>query len=133
MNTETTPAKQNGEESVQTERTRSGRVFRPNVDILEQAGELVVLADLPGLKPEDIDIKFEDGELVIHGKTPQRQADGTGFLLQEYDVGDYYRSFRVSEDINAEGISAQYTNGVLELTLPKAEAVKPRRIAVQAG
>lgn len=112
------------------ERTRSGRSYRPNVDILERRDELLVLAEVPGAVSSEIDVQFEDGELHIHAPALRRQTDGTNYLLQEYGVGDFYRSFRVSETIDATKIHAEYKNGVLMLHLPKVEAAKPRKIKV---
>lgn len=116
-----------------SERTRSGRTYRPNVDILESRDELLVLADMPGAASSEIDIQFEDGELHIHAPAAARQGEGTNYLLQEYGVGDFYRSFRVSESIDAAKIHAEYKNGVLMLHLPKVEAAKPRKIKVAAS
>jgi HSP20 family protein len=118
------------EQSVSAERTRNGSCYRPHVDIQEEQDGLVVLADVPGAKSDTIDVKFEDGTLEIHAAISPRGGDGQTYLLQEYDVGDYYRSFQVSEAIDASKISAQYADGVLTLRLPKTEAVKPRKIAV---
>jgi HSP20 family protein len=114
----------------ETERTRGGDVYRPNVDILEKQDELLVVADLPGVKGNDVDIRFEDGELTIRGPAAARQ-DGVRYLLQEYGVGDFYRTFRVSERIDAAKISAEHQDGVLLLHLPKVEAAKPRKIEVK--
>ena len=113
------------------ENTRSGQFYRPNVDIVESTDELIVYADMPGAKGDDIDINFEDGSLVIHGRVQNRQSDETSFLLEEYGTGHYYRTFKVSEQIDASRISAEYHDGVLVLHLPKVEAVKPRKITVQ--
>jgi|SRR6185437_10052628 len=114
------------------ERTRTGRFYRPNVDILETPDELLLFADMPGAKSGEIDIRFEDGELAIYGPAATRQEADKSFLLVEYGVGDFYRTFRVSEQIDASKIQAEYRDGVLCLHLPKVEAVKPRKIAVQA-
>lgn len=114
------------------ERTRSGRFYRPNVDILEKPDELLLFADMPGAKSGEIDIRFEDGELTIYGPAAMRQAEGESYLLTEYGVGDFYRTFRVSEEIDAAQIRAEYCDGVLCLHLPKVEAAKPRKIDVQA-
>jgi HSP20 family protein len=114
-----------------TEHTRSGYFFRPNVDILERADELTVLADVPGATADGIDIHFEDGMLSIHAKTPARNQE-VEFLVREYGVGDFYREFRVNETIDAAKISADLADGVLTLHLPKVEAVKPRKIAVKS-
>lgn len=120
------------EAGTDVEHTRSGRFYRPNVDILERNDELVVLADMPGVKSGDIDIRFEGGELTIHGPVAPRQDANISYLLQEYGVGDFYRTFRVGEQIDAGKISAEYADGVLTLHLPKAEAAKPRQIKVKS-
>ena len=104
--------------------------FTPRVDILETGDELVLYADLPGVKPEDVDVRFEHGELIVHGKCAPRQPN-VKYLYSEYGVGDYFRSFSLSEHLDATKISARLVNGVLEVHLPKLDAVKPRKIAVQ--
>ena len=114
-----------------TEHTRNVRHYRPNVDIVEQADELTVYADMPGATSDGIDINFENGTLTIHGKVKPRQSDETDYLLHEYGIGDFYRTFQVSETIDSERITADYADGVLVLHLPKVEAVKPRKIAVK--
>lgn len=131
MSTEATMEKQ--AENGNAEHTRTGRFYRPNVDILENADELLVYADMPGVKSDAIDIHFEDGELKIHGRVEPRFGERPNFLLSEYGVGDFYRTFRVSEQVDATGIRAEYRDGVLTLHLPKVAAAKPRKIKVQAG
>ena len=116
-----------------TEQTRGGQFYRPHVDILEQEDELLLLADMPGLRSEDIELSFEDRQLTIHGHVRPRQEGQTRYLLQEYGIGDFYRTFQVSEQIDPERIHASYTDGVLMLHLPKVEAARPRKIAVNAG
>jgi len=115
-----------------TERTRSGRMYRPSVDIIEQPDELVLMADMPGACPDHIDVRFENGTLTIDGKVKDRQPENTDYLLREFGIGDFYRTFQVNETINAERISAEFSNGVLTLHLPKIEAAKPRKIQVSA-
>jgi len=112
------------------EHTRNGRHYRPNVDILEKDDELLLLADVPGAKSDSIDVRFEDGELEIRAAVPPRWENQQRHLLREYGVGNYYRTFQISETIDAAKISAEYADGVLTLHLPKAEAVKPRKIQV---
>ena len=131
MATESAIEKQQAGEIAQAEYTRSGRQYRPNVDILETTEELTVLVDVPGCSAKDIDIHFEKGELTIHGQVPPRQNEGAAYLLQEYGVGDFHRTFQVSEVIDAERIAAECRNGVLTLHLPKVEAAKPRKIEVK--
>jgi len=122
---------ENRQESQQ--QTRRGQYYRPNVDLIEKADELLVMADVPGAKREEIEIEFENGSLTIHAKVAQRRAENTNYLLREFGVGDYYRTFRVSEQIDPARITAEYRDGVLFLHLPKAEAAKPRKIAVEAA
>jgi HSP20 family protein len=129
MNTETVMSKPEGGTAT-AEYTRSGRVFRPNVDIVEKADELLLYADLPGADGNSIDIDFEEGELRLHAKVQPRQDPEQQYLHQEYGIGDFYRTFQISEMIDASKISAEFTDGVLTLHLPKAESLKPRKIAV---
>jgi HSP20 family molecular chaperone IbpA len=121
------------ERSNEAEGTRAGEFYRPAVDILEHPDELLVHADIPGTKSEDIEVNFEDGALTIHAKVKERLHGGREPLIREYGVGDFRRTFRVSEIIDGTRISASYRDGVLTLRLPKAEAAKPRKIQVNAG
>ncbi len=130
MSTENTT--KNPTETPAIEHTRNGLCFRPNVDIRERDEELLVLADVPGAASDSIDVNFEDGMLTIHAKVAPRQEHDHRYLVREYGVGDFYRTFRVSEAVDAGKISAEYADGVLMLHLPKAEAVKPRKIEVSA-
>ena len=128
-NTLTKPA---ADEAASAEHTREGRYYRPHVDILEKDEELIVLADVPGASGEQIDVQFEDGTLTIHAKVDRRQDESTEYLLGEYGIGDFYRTFQVSEAIDVAKITAEYTDGVLTLHLPKTEATRPRKIGVNA-
>jgi HSP20 family protein len=114
------------------EPTRSERWYRPVVDIVEDSQELRILADMPGVSGDSLDIDFHDGLLTIMGRVPQRQGETPSYLLEEYGVGDYHREFRIGESINAAAISAEFADGVLTVHLPKVEAVKPRKISVKA-
>src|SRR5262245_20170015 len=100
-----------------------GVTVTPAVDVLERDGDLVVYADLPGVAPQDVDVRFENGELTVHGKRLPGQ-------FSKDEVTHYFRSFRISEQIAADKIEAALKNGRLTLKLPKIEAAKPRRIAV---
>ena len=92
---------------------------------------MLVLADLPGTRHDQIDIEFENGSLTIHAKVAQRRPENSAYLLREFGVGDFYRTFRVSEQVDPARISAEYRDGVLYLHLPKSEAAKPRKITVE--
>ncbi|HID78247.1 MAG TPA: Hsp20/alpha crystallin family protein [Planctomycetaceae bacterium] len=120
-------------EEASAEQTRAAACYRPHVDILETADELVVLADVPGAAADSIDVDFEQGRLTVHARVPARQKEGTEFWLQEYGVADFHRSLQIGEAIDAAGIRAEYADGVLAVHLPKAPSAKPRKIAVRAG
>jgi HSP20 family protein len=102
------------------------------VDIIETPEELLLFADLPGVRSGDVDVRFENGELILHGRCNPR-GNPANFLLSEYEVGDFYRVFALSESIDAEKINAELKQGVLTVHLPKAAAVKPRKITVQGN
>ena len=115
------------------EHTRSSYCYRPQVDIIETEEELIIQADLPGVSPEDIALDYDKGVLAIYGKVHPRQSDSTSYMLREYEVGDFYRSFEINEKIDPEQISAKTVDGVLTVTLPKAKEAKPRKIQVSAN
>ncbi len=113
------------------ESTHGGRQFRPNVDILERPDELTIVADLPGARREDVDVTFENGILTIHGRVPVRQPADTDSLRAEYGVGDYRREFRIGDGVDAQGIRAEFREGVLTVHLAKRPAVRTRRVPVE--
>jgi HSP20 family protein len=119
---------------VASEPTRSEVTYRPNVDILETEGELLLRADLPGVQSEDVDVQFEQGVLTLTARVrPRWNMQTAAWRMQEYGLGHFQRTFQVGEQIDAARITAEYGNGVLTLHLPKVAAVRPRRIAVQAS
>ena len=94
--------------------------------------ELTLFAEVPGARPEDVNLRYENGELLLHGRVQPRSQD-KNLLLQEYEEGDFYRAFTIHESIEAGRISAECKNGVLTVHMPKVEAVQPRQITVQAA
>jgi HSP20 family protein len=114
------------------ERTRGGVAFTPRVDIYEDAQELVLCADLPGVRPEDVELRYERGELLLHGRVHPRPPQGS-VLLTEYEEGDFYRSFSIHESIDSSTIAAECKNGVLTVHLPKVAAAQPKQIRVSGG
>ena len=112
------------------ERTRWGKVFTPAVDILETQNELRLYADMPGVDQKSINITIDQGVLTIEGNVDTSPIAEYELEYQEYDIGDYQRSFTLTDSVDQEKISANYTNGVLELILPKAEEAKPRKKTV---
>jgi HSP20 family protein len=112
------------------ERTQQSVTFTPRFDIWENDDELMLYGDLPGVDASNLDIRFEDKQLSIHGRVNPRQND-VQFLYAEYGVGDFFRTFAIGESIDASKIAAELKNGVLTVHLPKTEAVKPKRIEVR--
>jgi len=110
-----------------------GATFTPRVDIVETEQELTLYADLPGVHAEDVDLRFEQGELFLNARTPERGPKKANVLLNEYEVGDFYRAFTIHESIDASKINAEHKNGVLIVHLPKSEAVRPRQINVRGS
>lgn len=118
------------EVQTQAEPTQEGPVFTPAVDIFENEEELVLVADMPGVSKDGVNIDLEDNQLRIHGKVETKTHGNP--LVREYPVGDFMRSFTLSNLIDQSKIEANLKNGVLRVVLPKQEAAKPRKIAVKA-
>jgi len=115
------------------EQTRSGLVFTPNVDIYETEKEIILMADMPGLKAKDLTIDLADNTLTLSGDIEPFESPDEEDLIIEYEVGKFYRQFTLSEVIDQSKIDANLSDGVLRLALPKVEKAKPRRIEVKAG
>lgn len=113
------------------ESTRDVPVFVPAVDIYESENALTLVADMPGVPIDKIDIDLDSDQLTIRGAVPQQEEKGK-VIFKEFTVGDYYRQFTLSSDIDRSKIQASIKDGVLKLVLPKAEAAKPRKITVQS-
>ena len=107
----------------------------PRVDIYEEAERFVVLADVPGVEPKDIDITAENGVLTIRGQrnSEKKDTDKNGYERIERTSGSFLRRFTLPESANTESIKAKQTNGVLEVSIPKQPQVQPRRISVEAA
>lgn len=131
--TESQALKAREKQELQEEGTRPGLVFRPDVDILERSDAYVIYADLPGVDDKSVDVRLDRGLLTLDARLATLPEAGWSPLHAEYRVGAYHREFRISEDIDARGVSAKMKNGVLELTLPKSVERQPRAIPVQAG
>ncbi len=116
----------------ESERTRECQCFVPRADIYETEDDIVVLLDMPGIEKDEIDVSLEKNTLTVNGYVKIEAPEGYSLALNEYRLGDYERSFRISNQIDREGIEAEYNDGVLRLTLPKAEEAKERKIPVKA-
>jgi HSP20 family protein len=113
----------------ETPKPRSSGVYAPQVDVLETNDEMLLYADLPGVKPEDVSLTCKGDEVVLHAACASRNV-GKERLYAEYGVGDFYRAFRIAEQVDRDGIEASLTDGVLTVRVPKAAAVRPKRITV---
>lgn len=125
--------KEKQEVSTPAEQTKPGPVFTPSVDIFENDKEIVLLADMPGVKVSDLNIDLREDTLTLDGGVDPVQGSGEDDVMIEYEVGKFYRQFALSELVDQERIDAQLKDGVLRLTLPKVEKATPRTITVQAG
>lgn len=105
--------------------------FTPPVDILELPEELVLQVDLPGVKADSVDIHFERGELTVRATRETTPHAGRAWV-EEFESGEFYRGFLISQEVAADRITAELKEGVLTVHLPKAAAALPRRIAVKS-
>src|SRR5262245_44370293 len=123
-------SQKNRAEPTSAEHVRGGPQFVPQVDIYETDKELVLMADLPGVAPADIDLRFERGQLVLHGKVTRARPQGTA-IAAEYEEGDFHRVFQMHETIDGAAIEAECQHGVLTVHLPKEQKSQPRKINVR--
>jgi HSP20 family molecular chaperone IbpA len=114
------------------EQTRTQKLYTPITDIHESKEQLVLLADMPGVKQDGVDITLEQNILTIYGHVDQPELPGYTLTYAEYGIGSYKRVFALSNEIDREGIQASVKNGVLKLVLPKSKRAIPKKIAVQA-
>jgi len=115
------------------EQTKPGPIFTPAVDIFETEKALILLADMPGVKAKDLTIDLREGVLALSTQVALPEAPEEAGILREYQTGNYYRKFNLSDVIDQSKIQAELKDGVLRLTLPKVEAAAPRKIEVKAA
>jgi HSP20 family molecular chaperone IbpA len=125
--------RQKEEVATPAEQTRPGAVFAPRVDIYETDTAIVLKADIPGVKADDLNIDLRDNVLTLVGDVLPAEGSGEESIVVEYETGRYYRQFTLSEVIDQGKIDAKLRNGVLELVLPKVEKATPRKIAVKSA
>jgi HSP20 family protein len=106
-------------------------VYTPPLDIHETAEGLVLEADLPGVTSEQLAVRVEDNVLHIYGKVVWPVPEAARLTYEEVRPGDFYRSFILSDEVDTDKISADFTQGVLRLTLPKAAKARPRKIEIR--
>jgi len=125
--------KQSTQTPVETERTRNSKVYVPKVDIYETKDAIILIADMPGVDENSVDVILDKNILTISGTAEPLSFKDYSIAYSEYDVGDYQRAFTISDEVDKEKIEATVKNGVLRLTLHKAEKVKARKIAIKAA
>ncbi len=113
------------------ELTKAGPAFTPNVDIFENEDALFLVADMPGVSKDGVEIHLEENQLSIRGQVVSQTLGNS--LFTEYPTGDFVRTFTLSNIIDQSKIEASVKNGVLRVVLPKSEVSKPRKIAVKAA
>ena len=119
-------------EETSGEPTWAGTFFSPQVDILSSDTGITLVADLPGVTREGLDIDLREGVLTLVGKVEELSPEHR-ILQQEYRLGGYLRRFNISDDVDRDGIHAALKDGVLTLQLPKVKSAQPRKIEVQLG
>lgn len=110
--------------------------WAPAVDVAETGDEIRVEVELPGLNPEDVEVRVENGVLTVSGEKRsefEEGKEGSSYHLIERRYGRFERSFTLPRTVNAEKVDARFSNGVLSIGMPKAETAKPRRIAIKSG
>jgi HSP20 family protein len=120
------------EQPERIERTRAGRIYNPDVDIIERRDDIMLIADMAGIDETSVDITVEKNLLSIYGKVEPEIPEKLRLVYAEYGLGDYQRVFTLSGEIDRERIQATVKNGVLKLVMPKAETAKTRKIEVKA-
>ena len=134
-NTLTSQPELEGKQSAQQdagERTHEGPLFVPRVDIYETETGLAIIADLPGVGPEDLEVTLEKRVLSIYGRVEEDAPEGYSQAYREYEVGDFDRQFTLSGDFDINGIEANLKYGVLHLAIPRAPEAAAKRIEVRS-
>ncbi|MBL8905130.1 MAG: Hsp20/alpha crystallin family protein [Rhizobiales bacterium] len=112
------------------ESTIAARSFVPLTDIFEDDHALTIVMEMPGIQRDNVDVRVENNILTLEARLDYSKYQGLKPVYTEYNVGNYTRSFELSGKINQDAIRAELTDGVMTLTLPKAESAKPRRIPI---
>ncbi len=102
----------------------------PLVDIYETEDNFFLLASMPGISKDNVKVKIEDGSLVMMGRINYEEATNRKYVLQENEVGNYYRKFNISDSIDSNRIDARFEHGQLSVTLPKHDRIKPKNIEI---
>ena len=117
---------QNWEETLETE-----AVVAPFVDVYETENDFHLVANMPGVTRDNVKIKLEEESLAIFGKVNYKDLKNKKYILNENEVGNYYRKFRISNSVDETKIEARFENGQLTVKLPKHDRIKPRTIEIK--
>ena len=121
------PSREDSEESGSRQ-----AVWAPRTDLVETEDTFRLHLDVPGMSKEDLNINYKDNQLTVSGeRTSDRTGEDEEYVRVERSFGQFYRAFTLPSTVDAENIAASYDNGVLTITVPKTEAVKPRQIEIQ--
>jgi len=115
------------------EATKNELCFAPHVDIFKTEQEVAIVADMPGVTTEGVELSLENNVLTIQGRRMATNKPTGRLILEEYESGDYLRRFTVAETIDQDKIEATLTDGVLRVRLPKTVPAQPRKIKVKIG
>lgn len=116
-----------------TDHVKEKPVYSPFIDIVEKKDGYLVMADFPGAKPDTIEVKVEGEVLTVTAKTETVEVDGLPLIYREYGERDFETSLRLGDGVDRDKIEAELKDGVLVITMPKAAAVGPRKIAIKAA
>ena len=116
-----------------TEATHTGALVAPAVDIFESEKAITLLADMPGVPAENLEIDLNEGVLTITGRTVSEEGSKESEVFREYRPATYQRKFTLSQTVDQAKIEARLEDGVLRLELPKVEKAQPRKIAIKTG
>ncbi len=135
MNAVNTAVERKDSQAAQGDAQRVQRypVYVPATDVFERENAIIITADMPGVREQDVEVDLDDDVLTLRGRTAGLEQEGYDVLFSEFGAREYERFFSLSADVNRDAIKATLKNGVLRLELPKAETAKPRKISVQAG
>ena len=120
-------------ENGEAERTRNRDVYVPHVDIRESETAITLFVDMPGAAEEGVDVTIEKNTLTIRGSVPKQDFSGYSQVQTEYGLGDYERTFIVSNEIDRERVEAVLKNGVLKVVLPKAKHALSHKVSVRSA
>ena len=128
-NNEMIPVKENINDSI-VGLLEKQNYIKPYVNIYETDSDFVLVANMPGVSRSDLKVKVEKDSLIMFGKIDYDKQINNHYILNEHEIGNYYRMFNISDSVNQDKIEAKYDNGQLIVNLPKNEKIKPRKIDI---